>query len=208
MLINSNSLPVRIVGVGTMSVDLKEFLIDEKINAEIIKFEDAVLDTDADAYQYLVVTIKSLELRKKILDWIDENNFHSPVYVHDRAFVQCANQLGPGTIVYPMASVLKSTVGRHVMIAPNCHVGHYAELNNRVLMLPGSMVLGSSVVAANTLIQTGATVKDNVKITAGSVNILPRALVTRDIDVAGTYGGTPARRISGITSLTCDYFNQ
>jgi acetyltransferase-like isoleucine patch superfamily enzyme len=75
-------------------------------------------------------------------------------------------------------------------------------------MLPGSMVLGTSVVAANTLIQTGATVKDNVKITAESVNILPRALVTRDIDVAGTYGGTPARRISSITSLTCDYFNQ
>jgi UDP-3-O-[3-hydroxymyristoyl] glucosamine N-acyltransferase len=208
MLINSNSLPVRIVGVGTMSVDLKEFLIDEKINAEIIKFENAVLDTDADAYQYLVVTIKSLELRKKILDWVDENNFHCPVYVHDRAFVQCADQLGPGTIVYPMASVLKSTVGRHVMIAPNCHVGHYAELDDRVLMLPGSMVLGTSIVAASTLIQTGATVKDNVKITAESVNILPRALVTRDIDVAGTYGGTPARRISSITSLTCDYFNQ
>jgi UDP-3-O-[3-hydroxymyristoyl] glucosamine N-acyltransferase len=208
MLINYNSLPVRIVGVGTMSVDLKEFLINEKINAEIIKFEDAVLDTDADAYQYLVVTIKSLELRKKILDWVDENNFHCPVYVHDRAFVQCADQLGPGTIVYPMASVLKSTVGRHVMIAPNCHVGHYAELDDRVLMLPGSMVLGTSIVAASTLIQTGATVKDNVKITAKSVNILPRALVTRDIDVAGTYGGTPARRISSITSLTCDYFNQ
>jgi hypothetical protein len=76
MLINSNSLPIRIVGVGTMSVDLKEFLSDENIDAEIIKFEDAVQDTNADAYQYLVVTIKSLELRKKILDWIDENNFH------------------------------------------------------------------------------------------------------------------------------------
>ena len=94
------------------------------------------------------------------------------------------------------------------MIAPNCHVGHYAELNDRVLMLPGSMVLGTSFVASNTLIQTGATVIDNVKILAESVNILPRTLVTRDIDIAGTYGGTPARRISTITSLTCSHFNQ
>lgn len=208
MLINSNSLPVRIVGIGTMSQDLKEFLYDENINAEIIRVEDAVQDTNADAYQYLVVTIKSLELRKKILDWIDENNFHCPVYVHDRAFVQNAQQLGPGTIVYPMASVLKSTVGRHIMIAPNCHVGHHAKLNDRVLMLPGSMVLGTSFIASNTLIQTGATVTDNVKILAESVNILPRTLVTRDIDIAGTYGGTPARRISTITSLTCSHFNQ
>lgn len=208
MLINSNNLPVRIVGIGTMSVDLKEFLTDDKISAEIVKFEDAVSDPNAANYQYLVVTIKSLTLRKKILDWLDENNFHCPVYVHDRAFVQCVDQLGPGTIVYPMASVLKSTVGRHIMIAPNCHVGHYAEIKDRVLMLPGSMVLGTSVIASNALIQTGATVKDNVKITADAVNILPRALVTRDIDTAGTYGGTPARRISTVTSLSCEYFNQ
>ena len=208
MLINSNNLPVRIVGIGTMSIDLKDFLSDEGITAEIIKFEDAVLDPNAASYQYLVVTIKSLELRKKILDWLDSNNFHCPVYIHDRAFVQYPDLLGPGTIIYPMASVLKSTVGRHIMIAPNCHVGHYAEIKDRVLMLPGSMVLGTSIIASNTLIQTGATVKDNVKITADAVNILPRALVTRDIDTAGTYGGTPARRISSVTSLTCEHFNQ
>lgn len=199
---------MRIVGIGTMSVDLKDFLLDNGISAEIIKFEDAVLDTNAANFQYLVVTIKSLELRKKILDWIDSNNFHCPVYIHDRAFVQCPDQIGPGTIIYPMASVLKSTIGRHIMIAPNCHVGHYAEIKDRVLMLPGSMVLGTSIIASNTLIQTGATVKDNIKITAEATNILPRALVTRNIEIAGTYGGTPARRISTVTSLTCEHFNQ
>lgn len=208
MLINSNNLPVRIVGIGTMSIDLKEFLADEGISAEIIKFEDALNDLHPEQYQYLVVTIKSMAMRKGILDWIDSNNLHSPVYIHDRAFVQNPDKIGAGTIIYPMASVLKSTVGKHIMIAPNCHVGHYAEISNRVLMLPGSMVLGSSFISTDTLIQTGATVKDNIKITATNVNILPKSLVTKDINTAGTYGGTPARRISSVDSASCKYFNQ
>lgn len=208
MLMNSNNRPVRIVGIGTMSNDLKEFLEDENIVCDIAKFEDAVADPQADQYQYLVVTIKSLQMRGKILDWIDSNNYHCPVYIHDRAFVRNYQDLGPGTIVYPMASILKCTVGRHTMIASNCHIGHCANLADRVLMLPGSMVLGSSFVAPNTLLQTGSTVKDNVNVNAPGVNILPRALVTRDIEVVGTYGGTPARRISSTGSLDCEYFNQ
>ena len=208
MLMKSNNLPIRIVGIGTMSDDLKDFLIQDKLSVDVVKFEDAVDDPAADQYQYLVVTVKSLTRRSDILDWIDKNNFHCPIYIHEKAFVRYPDNLGPGTIVYPMASILKCVIGRHCMIAPNCHVGHYASLDDRVLMLPGSMVLGTSLVAKNTLIQTGATVKDNVNVNAQGVNILPRALITRNIDVVGTYGGVPAKRISSVGSLECEYFNQ
>lgn len=208
MLINSNNKPLRIVGVGTMANDLQDFLAAENCAVTIHRLEDVKNDPDADQYQYLVTTIKSLPFRAAILNWLDTNNLHSPVYIHDRAYVVDADCFGPGTIIFPMASALRCTVGKHTFISPNTHLGHCVELADRCLLLPGSIVCGSAKLARNTLMQTGSTVKDNVTITADSVNILPRALVTKNIDVVGTYGGTPARRISSVSCLEAAYWNQ
>jgi len=208
MLINSNNKPIRIVGVGTMANDLYDFLNAEQCTVSIHRFEDAQESSDADQYQYLVTTIKSLPFRAKILDWLDNCGLHSPVYIHNRAYVVDAECFGSGTIIFPMASALRCTVGRHTFISPNTHIGHCVELADRCLLLPGSIICGTAKVARNTLMQTGSTIKDTVSITAENVNILPRSLVTKDINSTGTYGGTPARRISQISCLEAAYWNQ
>jgi len=209
MLINSNNRPIRIVGIGTMSNDLKDFLTAESdLPVEILTIEDAQSDANADQYQYLVTTIKSLPRRAAILDWLDQSNLHSPVYIHDRAYVVDPTNLGAGTIVFPMASILKCSVGRYNFISPNCHIGHCVELADRCLMLPGSIVCGSVKAAKNLMMQTGSILKDNIVISAEAVNVLPRSLISKDIDTVGTYGGAPARRISSISCLEAEYWNQ
>lgn len=208
MLINSNNKPVRIVGIGTMPNDLKDFLTEERIPVTVHRLEDVQNDPAADQYQYLVMTIKSLPLRAKILDWIDQSGLHVPIYIHDRAYVVDPGSLQPGSIIFPMASVLKCMLGRHTLITSNCHIAHCVEMADRCITLPGSLVCGSVRLSKNTLLQIGSTVKDNVTISAEGVNLLPRSLVTKNIDITGTYGGTPARRINSSSCLESDYWNQ
>ena len=208
MLINSNNKPIRIIGIGTVSDDLNDFLLSDSLPVEIITFEDAQEIPDPTRYQYLVATIKSLPRRNSMLDWIDQNNLHSPVYIHERAYVVDPGNLGPGSIVFPMASILKCSIGRYAFISPNCHIGHRVQLADRCLVLPGSIICGSVRVAKNLMMQTGSILKDNITISAEEVNILPRSLVTKDIDVIGTYGGAPARRINNIGSVSATYWNQ
>lgn len=206
MLINSNGFPVRIIGITSVTHDLVDFLNDEKQSCESIRFEDAVKDEDAGQYQYLVGVLRNLELKNSIVDWINLHGYHCPTFVHDQSFVQHKNKLGKGTLVFPMASVLDSVVGDFCVITPNCHIGHWAEIGDRCLLFPGSMVLGSSYLDSGTVLQAAAIVSNQVKITQKNVNILPKSMVTKDINCVGTYGGTPARKITSLSTLESDYF--
>jgi len=196
MLINSNNLPVRIIGLGAVSTDLLDFLKQENLPVSSIRFEEVQQDNNSHMYQYLVGILGVLSFRKQVLDWLDNSGLHSPVYIHSRSYVVDENCLGPGSIVFPMASVFKGRLGKHTFIAPNCHSGHNIVLDDRCVLLPGSIICGSVNLAANTLLQTNSTIKDNVTISVPGVNILPNALVTKNINIVGTYGGAPARRIN------------
>lgn len=206
MLINSNNLPIRIIGNTSVSHDLVNFLTAEDQVCEIINFETAKQDAGSIEYQYLVGIIKDLKLRSQVIQWLEEQLLHCPVFVHDQSYVQNKSKLGKGTLVYPMASVLESHIGNYCMIAPNCHVGHRAIIGNQCYLLPGSMTLGTTYLENNTVLQTRATVIDQVQITATGVNVLPGAIVTKHIDVTGSYGGNPARRINNLSTQESAYF--
>ena len=206
MLINSNGLPVRVIGTTSVSADLVGFLIEENYKCEVVTFEDAKASHASHNYQYLSGVVRNLPLKNLIIEWLVANDHHCPAFVHPQSFVQSKNKLGDGTLIFPMASVLNSEIGDFCIVAPNCHVGHRAVLKNRCSLLPGSMVLGSSYLEIGTILQTRATVIDNIKISQENVNILPGSMVTKDITSPGTYGGSPARLVSRASALESDYF--
>jgi UDP-3-O-[3-hydroxymyristoyl] glucosamine N-acyltransferase len=103
--------------------------------------------------------------------------------------------------------VLKSKVGKYVMLGVNTHVGHNSHVSDNCVFLPCSAILGTVHLGFNTVLQATAVVSDNVTIDACCVNILPRSFVTKDIFSTGTYGGTPARRINEHGVDTAEYFN-
>ena len=82
MLINSNNLPIKVIGAGLVADDLIEFL--QKENVVIFKstLEEAQSSSDPTQFQYLVGILGDVPLRQKAINWIKQNKLHSPCYVH------------------------------------------------------------------------------------------------------------------------------
>lgn len=208
MLVHSNHKPVRILGLGFVAHEIQEFLVAENISATCVDIDTALLDPQAQAYQYLIGTVRNINKKHHIIEWLNKNNLHSPSYVHPQAVVHQRAVLNPGVVCYPFSLILDSNISSHAFIGPYCHVGHNSFIAVGTVLLPYSYVLGSSVTGKFTVLQTRACMIDHTTISAEFVNVLPNAMITKNIDRAGTYGGSPARYINSATSLTADYFNQ
>ena len=169
--------------------------------------ESAMIAEDLFEYQYLVGIVRATEVRTQALDWLKTNNLHSPVYIHNLAFVASLDLIDVGTIIFPHSNILTSQIGQHCMFAPFTHVGHNAQVLDSCLFLPYSATLGSSKIGSFTILQTRSTVVDWVQINVEHANLLPNSLLTKHIDKSGTYGGSPARWISSDTTKTAKYFS-
>jgi UDP-3-O-[3-hydroxymyristoyl] glucosamine N-acyltransferase len=207
MLIHSNNKPVRILGLGFIAHEVQEFLQAENITSTCIDIDTALADPKAGEYQYLIGTVRNINKKYQIIDWLNSNKLNSPSYVHPQCIVNHKAVLNPGVVCYPFSLVFDSVISDHAFIGPYCHVGHNSVIGTGTVLLPYSYVLGSSSTGKFTVLQTRACMIDHVAISAEFVNVLPAAVITKNIDRTGTYGGSPARYVNSNTSLTSDYFN-
>jgi UDP-3-O-[3-hydroxymyristoyl] glucosamine N-acyltransferase len=207
MLNNSNNKPVCILGKGTVAKSLATMIKQDGYDCCIRDVESAIISDNFYNYQYLIGVSKASNIRKKAISWLKENMLHSPVFIHNMAFVADPESIDDGTIIFPHANILSSEVGAHCVLAPFTHVGHNAKILESCLFLPYASTLGSSFIASFAVLQTRSTVLDLVQINSEYVNILPASVVTKNIDKSGTYGGSPARYVSSATTITSEYFN-
>jgi UDP-3-O-[3-hydroxymyristoyl] glucosamine N-acyltransferase len=207
MLIHSNNKPVRILGLGFIAREVYEYLSAENITAECIDIDTALCDNNPNQYQYLIGTVRNIPKKQQIVKWLYDNKLHSPSYVHPQAVVNQNAVLNHGVICYPFSLIFDSILEDYSFVGPYCHVGHNSVIDTGSVLLPYSYVLGSSLTGKFTVLQTRACVIDHITISAECVNVLPAAMITKNISVSGTYGGTPARFVNSKTSSTSDYFN-
>lgn len=190
MLINSNKLPIKVIGAGLVADDLIEFLSHENVPAFKSTLEQAQQDSDPKNYQYLVGILGDIKLRQQAVDWLAQMNLHSPSYVHPTTVLYDNVKLGAGTIIYSLCVIQTSVIGEHCIISSFSMVSHGATVGNGVVMYPYACILGSATVASNCLMQSRSTVNTHTAIDAENVNLLPNTFITKDITTGGTYGGT------------------
>jgi sugar O-acyltransferase (sialic acid O-acetyltransferase NeuD family) len=125
-------------------------------------------------------------------------------------------QLGgrPLTIVHPDASVSPSAVvdegvfiGAKAVLGPNCAVGQGTIVNHGAIVdhdctagrfchvAPGAILGGGVKLDDRVMLGTGSVVMPGLSITS-DVTVGAGAVVTKPIRYAGTYVGTPARKLS------------
>lgn len=196
MLINSNNKAIKILGTTAVSESICQFLKAEQFAVSVESFEQAQAAADHDQFQYLVGVVKDLDLRKRMIQWLQHRDLHSPIYVHDASLVSTPDRIGTGSVIWPMASVLSADLGNFNVVACNAHVGHRAWLGDNCILLPGAMVLGTTYIEGDAVLQTGSTLLDGKRIMARDVTLLPRTLITKDIKEPGIYGGSPGRRLT------------
>ena len=147
------------------------------------------METDA------IVAIGNATIRKRIMSQLLGRNIPVPTLIHPNAVIANDVAIGSGTVV--MAGAVINTgarIGKGCIINTCASVDHDCMISDYVHISVGSHLAGTVEVGDSTWIGIGAVVSNNLTITSGCV-IGAGATVVKSIQEAGTYIGTPAKKI-------------
>lgn len=147
-----------------------------------------VVRMDAD----VVVAIGNAEIRKRILESIDESRMTA--LIHPDAVVADEVRIGAGTVVMAGAVINPgTTIGRGCIINTCSSIDHDCVVGDYVHVSVGAHIAGTCDIGEKTWIGAGATVSNNVNI-CGNCMIGAGAVVIKNIEKAATYVGVPAKK--------------
>lgn len=197
-MIIGNHKPIRIIGYNQSSMTQEYVNEISKTHAvQVVEPTNFVADTD---YQYIVSITYDLAERRRVIDLVDRCQLDLITVIHDTSLIGTnpPAQVGAGTFVFPFTTVaLGSVVGSHSVIGPYNLIGHYSRVGRNCITRPGVIISDKSTVGDHCVFNIKSTVTNKVRIT-DDVEVMGLTNVVKDIDLAGRYAGSTARRISDV----------
>jgi sugar O-acyltransferase (sialic acid O-acetyltransferase NeuD family) len=152
---------------------------------------DVLMYSSADFF----VAIGNANLRRIIQADLTEMGLNVVTLIHPSAVVSSNVEIGAGSAIMAGAVINPFThIGRGCIVNTCASVDHDCCIGDFVHISVGAHVAGTVVIHENTWIGAGATVSNNICIVS-DCTIGAGAVVVKDIDLAGTYIGVPARII-------------
>lgn len=143
-------------------------------------------------------------LRTRFYQDAKRRGYRFATYVSSRAFVWRNAELGEnsfifeGNVIQPFVSI-----GNNCVLWSGNHVGHRTVVRDNVFVASHAVISGYCEIGESSFIGVNATFNDRVKVARDNV-IGSGALVTRDTEAGLVYVGSPARALSGKSSLDVD----
>lgn len=171
------------------------FLDDNSKIEKLLKFEKLGNISDATLFSNsaeFIIAIGNNKIRKEISQKYDLN---FATLVHPSAVIGSQVEIGNGSVVMPMAVInAGSKIGKHCIINTAAVIEHDNTVGNYCHISPNTALCGTVKIGKNCHIGAGATVINNINICNDCI-IGAGATVVRSIEKAGTYIGTPAKKI-------------
>lgn len=196
-----------ILGTGGFAIELHGLLVDAEF--EVHGFigpepgaalparwigPDESVDSVA-AGTRLYIAIGDPATRQRLSDWLASRSRPASGFVHPRAWIASSATIADETIIYPNSTVHAAVrLGRGVLVNSNVTIGHETVVGAFSNLNPGVALGGRVRIAERTYVGIGARTIENLAI-GENVTIGAGATVVADIVEAGTYVGTPARRL-------------
>jgi sugar O-acyltransferase (sialic acid O-acetyltransferase NeuD family) len=175
------------------SVEVAKEFIKSKIS--IISPSDFLKISDKDNYQYFPGFGLDLCERQSIIDVLDSLNLDVVSYIHDTAQVHKSSKIGRGVIIMNCSTVMQNVkIGDYCIIEMFCLIAHDSSVGSNCIIHSGSMIAGATSVGNNCTFNFKSSVLNRLSI-CNDVIVGAASTITKDITNAGTYVGTPARKI-------------
>ncbi len=145
---------------------------------------------------HVTCAIGNGKIRRAIWEKLHTGNHIIPATLIDPSVVVGKNVIVEEGCIVCAGTVLAiaSKLYFNSIINLNCTIGHDAVLEEYCTVHPGTNISGKVVVGACTDIGTGSKIIQGIQIASGSI-LGAGTVVTKNLEVQGTYVGVPARRI-------------
>ena len=155
---------------------------------------------------FIVCVFKNLTERKNLIDYIKLHNLNKCSFIHNSTCINLATiTVSPGTFIMQYCVVAhEAVIGEDCLITPYTLISHRVRIGNSVNVCPNSLINGSVTIVDYTYIGSRSTLRDNVNIPANTY-VGMMSTVNKDIELIGTYLGSPCRKVSDDTVF--DHFN-
>ena len=139
-----------------------------------------------------VNAIGNNSIRKEICERLRNVNWLTVIHPH--TWIHCSVKIGCGTVVFAGSIIQPDTIiGRHSIINTSASVDHDCKIGDFCHIAPGCHIAGGVKIGDGVFLGIGTAVIPCVSIVTNTV-IGAGATVVKNIDNAGVYVGTPARR--------------
>ncbi len=195
----ANTKPIAVIGYekSTLTQEIYQGIVRSTEQETIIITPAEFLALEnKDAYQFATAFSLDINLRKQVINLIDELNLDCVTYIHDSViYYDDMTTIGKDCFIAPhTVMLLGSKIGDHCIIETNCLVAHYTELKRNVTLHAGSMIAGKTVIGENTVFNFKAAAVNLLDI-GSDIEVGASSTVTKSIQEPGVYVGTPARRL-------------
>lgn len=149
---------------------------------------------DPEKYQCLI-TLGNPEERFNITKRMPSNTKYFS-FVHHTALVMDSNvEIGIGSFIgaYSILTT-KIKIGKHSILNRANHIGHDSTCGDFLSMMPMSVISGNCNIGNSFYIGTNSSVREKI-IVCDNVSIGLNSGVVKDIDISGTYAGSPVKKI-------------
>lgn len=163
----------------------------------IVGTDDDIESLILKQYSFLVTVgqIKNFGLRKKLFERLKLKEAKLASIVSPAAKVSDYAEVGEGTVIMHGVTVnADAKVGVNCILNTNCTIEHEAHVGNHCHISTHAVVNGDCIVKDGCFIGSGSVLVNGVQIHP-SVVIGAGSVVTKNIDQAGTFVGSPAKKI-------------
>lgn len=181
---------------ATVSNDCLEMFVEGEKIASILHPDDFFNQQYDSTQKFVVVVTRDMNLRKKIIDTINERCLQKDTYVHSTAVIHTSAKIEPGTIIYQFATALwNAHVEQDCLIAPYCMIAHESTVGQGSFLQPGVLIAGNTRIGKYCKFGLRSSAIDYLVICDFTV-IGAGSLITKNTTQAGTYLGSPARKVA------------
>lgn len=160
---------------------------------EVVGSDDLAERLFAEGSRQAVIAIGDNRLRAMLGRRLQDIGFTLPPVCHPSAILSGSAQIGPGTVIMPLAVVNASaTIGHLVIVNTSAVVEHDCHVGDAAHIAPGCRLGGTVSVGAGALIGIGSVIRPGARVGAFAV-IGAGSTVIGDIAGETVATGSPAR---------------
>lgn len=176
-------------------------IIDNILEKEYRNYKIICNDSEANNINFkyknipIIITPDQPIIRKQLFNHYNSLKYTFTSLISKKANISKSSVIQNGCVIQDFVNVSAMVdVGRFVKLNTMCNIMHNTEIGDFTTIAPNAVILGHVKIGKNCYIGSNSTILPYISI-CDNVTIGAGAVITKNVDIPGTYIGIPAKLV-------------